>query len=332
MSIRIRCICTWEGNINDSLAGKKVRCPDCRGAIQVPPAPPMPEQPGPAAVVRAVAPVPPAPVPPAPAPVFPPPAPPAPARISPPPAPLQARSPAAPSKPATPPAPPAVVAPVKNAPAPKPDPFFDAWDAEIVSEDDSSGFDDPFSAPPTSRNAARKKSAPQHPLNPWEPPGTADASHSARAKILQGANPFSRLVARILEGFISLLALLPGIALLSIGGAQVEEGGGQGPAVVFTGLGLLLAAGISLTVFQIILCCQGKSIGKKLMGLTVYDAASGLPAGFIKTFGRELLPNLVSFCVPVIGGLAALVDLCFIFSSDHRRLVDKICDTVVVAD
>ncbi|MEY3172261.1 MAG: hypothetical protein RLZZ436_174, partial [Planctomycetota bacterium] len=56
VSIRIRCICTWEGNINDSLAGKKVRCPDCRGAIQVPaatqPAPPAP----PAAPTRPAAP------------------------------------------------------------------------------------------------------------------------------------------------------------------------------------------------------------------------------------------------------------------------------------
>lgn len=123
--------------------------------------------------------------------------------------------------------------------------------------------------------------------------------------------------------------MLPGVALLAIGGAQVED---QGPVVAFTGLGLLLAAGVGLLVFQIILFCQGKSIGKKLCGLTVYDTASGLPAGFFKTFGRELLPNLASVCIPVIGGIVALVDLCFIFSSDHRRLVDRICDTVVVSD
>jgi hypothetical protein len=36
MSIKLRCVCTWEGNVRDSLAGSKVRCPECRGVLVVP--------------------------------------------------------------------------------------------------------------------------------------------------------------------------------------------------------------------------------------------------------------------------------------------------------
>jgi uncharacterized RDD family membrane protein YckC len=304
VSIRIRCICTWEGNINDSLAGKKVRCPDCRGAIQVPPAPPKPEQLSSAAPVLT-------PVP-RPAPAIP-----------------QPRPTPVPQPPARRQPPPPTVPPAKKSPAQKPDPIFDTWDAEILSDEDSSGFEDAFQAPPTAGGAAGKKSGTQNPLNPWMSASSADAGRSTRPTTRCGANPLSRLLARIVEVFVSFVATLPGLAMLTIGGVQVEQ---EGPAVFFTGVGLLLAATISLAVFQIILFCQGKSIGKKLLGLTVCDATSGLPAGFMKTFAREILPNLVSFCVPVFGAIAALVDLCFIFSSDHRRLVDKICDTVVVAD
>ncbi|MFM8477726.1 MAG: RDD family protein [Planctomycetaceae bacterium] len=304
MSIRIRCICTWEGNINESLAGKKVRCPDCRGAIQVPPASVKPEQLRAAAAVQT-------PVPP-PAPAIPQP------RPAPVPQPRAVRQP-----------PPATLPPGIKSPAQKPDPIFDTWDAEILSDEDGSGSEDAFQAPPTAGSAAGRKSGTQKPLNPWMPPGSADAGRSTRPTTRCGANPLSRLLARIVEVTISFVAMLPGLAMLTIGGAQVKD---EGPAVFFTGMGLLLAATISLAVFQIILFCHGKSIGKKLLGLTVCDAASGLPAGFMKTFAREILPNLVSFCVPVFGVIAALVDLCFIFSSDHRRLVDKVCETVVVAD
>lgn len=304
MSIRIRCICTWEGNISDSLAGKKVRCPDCRGPIQVPPGPTQPQQPSAAPVVQT-------PVP-RPAPAVP-----------------QTRPASAAQPPAKRQPPPDAVPPAKKSPAPKSEPIFDTWDAEILSEQEVSGFEDADEAPPTPRNAAGKKSGAQVPLNPWAPPQSADAGRSTRPRVLRGADPLSRLLARIVETFLGIVATLPGIAMVSIGGARAEN---DGPGVFFVGLGLLLAAAVGLAVFQIILFCQGKSIGKKLLGLTVCDATSGLPAGFMKTFAREILPNLVSFCVPIIGGIAALVDLGFIFSSDHRRLVDRMFDTVVVAD
>lgn len=36
MSIHIRCVCTWQGKVRASLAGRRVRCPDCRGVINIP--------------------------------------------------------------------------------------------------------------------------------------------------------------------------------------------------------------------------------------------------------------------------------------------------------
>lgn len=130
----------------------------------------------------------------------------------------------------------------------------------------------------------------------------------------------------MVEAFIVFLACLPGAVI-----AQVGEQTPAGEPLVFIGIGLLFAALISLGVLDLVLFCHGKSIGKKLFGITVYDCTTGMPAGFLKTFLRDLLPNLVG-CVPVVGALITLIDALFIFSSDRRRLVDRICNTVVVAD
>ncbi len=221
------------------------------------------------------------------------------------------------------------VPPAKKVAPPKPDPLFDDWDGESLSEDDAGDFADVFSATPSAKGRPPRKSLAQNPLNPWEPPRTAGVGGSTRATSLTGANPVTRLVARIVDAFLAFIVILPGTAMVAVGGANADS---EGPAALFAGIGLLFAGTISFVVFQIILFCQGKSIGKKLFGLTVYDTTTGLPVGFLQMFGRELLPNLVSFCVPILGGIAALVDLFFIFSSDHRRLVDKVCNTVVVAD
>jgi len=130
----------------------------------------------------------------------------------------------------------------------------------------------------------------------------------------------------MVEGFIVLLACLPGGVI-----AEVGKQTPNGEPLSLIGGGLVLAAVLSLGVLDLIFFCQGKSIGKKIFGLTVYDCTTGMPAGFLKTFLRDLLPNLVS-CVPVVGALVTLIDVLFIFSSDRRRLVDRICNTVVVAD
>ena len=36
MAIQIQCLCTWQGRVRSNLAGCRVRCPDCRGVIEVP--------------------------------------------------------------------------------------------------------------------------------------------------------------------------------------------------------------------------------------------------------------------------------------------------------
>jgi len=130
----------------------------------------------------------------------------------------------------------------------------------------------------------------------------------------------------MVEVLVAFVACVPGIIMAQAGGSDASGG-----PLVFIGVGLIFAALLGLGIFNLVLFCHGKSIGKKLFGITVHDCATGLPAGFLKTFLRELLPNLVS-CVPVVGVLITLIDLLFIFSSDRRRLVDKICDTVVAAD
>ncbi|MEY3175771.1 MAG: hypothetical protein RLZZ436_3685, partial [Planctomycetota bacterium] len=181
-------------------------------------------------------------------------------------------------------------------------------------------------AQPYSGGGRKARSASGSRNNPYRVQGARGGAASSATTHMIGASPLTRLVARLLEGLLLIGALLPGTVMTRLGRDIPGD-----VALRMTGTGLVLAALVSFLVFDLILFCEGKSVGKKMLGLTVYDRATGLPAGFLKTFMRELLPNLIN-CIPIAGAIVSFVDLLFIFSSDHRRLVDRTLDTVVLAD
>jgi uncharacterized RDD family membrane protein YckC len=64
---------------------------------------------------------------------------------------------------------------------------------------------------------------------------------------------------------------------------------------------------------------QGQSIGKRVMGTAVVDAATGRPCTYAKSCLRNLLLLVLGF-----------IDWIFIFGSRRQRLGDKAADTLVV--
>ncbi|MFM7039790.1 MAG: RDD family protein [Planctomycetaceae bacterium] len=408
MSIRIRCTCTWEGNINDSLAGKKVRCPDCRGTIQVPrseeqfksrpsvtaapatspppetpPRVPAAASPPPVAPPRApvVTSPPPAAPPRAPVAASPPPVSPprAPAATSPPPA-APPRAPVATSPPpAAPPrvpvaaSPPPVVvvpsakplsaaaalgaalaapfnAPASNSPTaahysgtpspqtrpvPPPNKIFDTWDAEIPVEEDIEGSkaENPFGTQlPGNKAVGKNRGALPEPFEPWRP-GTAPRQNRLFQTTVEAtAGRFTRLATKAVELLVLLAFMLPGYLLFANTTWAPEY-----DIVRRSAYGLFIAAFVIHIVVTLILCCSGKTIGKKIFRLTVHDRSTGMPAGALRTSSREILYEvaflMVFFLVDHrLAILIRLIDVLFIFSSDRRRLTDRICNTVVVAD
>jgi hypothetical protein len=381
VSIRIRCTCTWEGNINDSLAGKKVRCPDCRGTIQVPrseerftnspsvttapAASPPPAAPPrvPAAASPAAAAPPRVPAAASPAAAAPPrvPAAASPAAAAPPRVPGAASPAAVFVAPAAKPLSAAAAlgaalaapfnSPASNSPAaaahhsgtpspqtrpvPPPNKIFDTWDSEIPLEGDieDGKAENPFGTQlPGNKAVGKNRSGLPEPFEPWRPGTAARQNRPTQPTVEATARPLTRLATRATELLVLLGLMLPGYLLFANTTWSPADDGVRRFA-----FGLFLAAFVIYAVITLIFCCIGKTIGKKIFGLTIYDRSTGMPAGVLKTFSREILYEIAFWMVFfIIDGrfalLIRLVDVLFIFSSDRRRLTDRICDTVVVAD
>jgi uncharacterized RDD family membrane protein YckC len=101
---------------------------------------------------------------------------------------------------------------------------------------------------------------------------------------------------------------------------------GFAPAAIIAGI-----AAVLLGVAQmVLLSMRGQTVGKMICRIRIVRFADGGAAGFVRAYLlRSLLVSLIAQ-IPVFGGIFALVDIGFIFSSGRRCLHDYIAGTVVV--
>ena len=171
------------------------------------------------------------------------------------------------------------------------------------------------------------------------PPGGAQnpyAASSPAAEVqyyVQSNAPFSvplplatrasRLGASILDGLIFVLAILPTILMMSLGGPGSNDMGIIGFAIT-----AMLVVG--LFVFQTYLTAKtGQSLGKRWLGIRIVKMDGSNP-GFVHGVLLRSWILIAANAVPAAGNAFSLVDVLFIFRSDQRCVHDLIAGTQVV--
>ncbi|MGB9887091.1 MAG: RDD family protein [Moorellales bacterium] len=123
------------------------------------------------------------------------------------------------------------------------------------------------------------------------------------------ASPGKRLGAALVEGVIGVLVSL----LLEYGVAA------RSPAVLLAGL----AGGVVFLVWTVLLWREGRSVGKRFLGLRVCTV-EGRRVGFGTMLLREVVGKFISSVVVYLGYLWVL------FDRDRQGWHDKIAGTLVV--
>ena len=134
------------------------------------------------------------------------------------------------------------------------------------------------------------------------------------------ARPIRRLGARILD--VIVVAVI-GVVLVIVFGGVDDSGMGT-----VTSLLLGLVIGIGYEVSQV--AVWGQTIGKRMAGIKVINAAHGGIPGWGKATGRWAIPGLVAL-IPIIGPLLSL--LCYVsltWDRVYQGWHDKVAGTLVI--
>ncbi|WP_438480258.1 RDD family protein [Oleiharenicola lentus] len=138
----------------------------------------------------------------------------------------------------------------------------------------------------------------------------------------------ARLVARIIDLFLSGFSAMPGLALMALGGVFTRFDRDDYSGLAIAGVALACLGFVILFIFQVyLLSTRGQTIGKIIMSVRVVNFDDGKNPGFVKAFLlRAFVNGCISSCVPFYG----IVDMCFIFRDDKRCIHDLIASTKVV--
>ena len=140
------------------------------------------------------------------------------------------------------------------------------------------------------------------------------------------ADRVKRLVATVLDGLIFGVTAGMAFGMGFLSGAGFHWGVG-----LLSGFGLMSIVWLGMLVCQCyLLAIRGQTIGKIVMGLRIVRFEDGGNPGFVKAvLLRTFLWALIT-AVPVVGTLAGVVGILFIFRDDQRCLHDHLAGTRVV--
>jgi uncharacterized RDD family membrane protein YckC len=162
--------------------------------------------------------------------------------------------------------------------------------------------------------------------NPYEPGSSTIPLDLQKPTGIELADRVTRLLAKIVDAIIG--AALSAPILFLTGYIQRVQAGTVSILEII--LWTVVGFGFFVLVHGYFLATSGQTLGKKLLQIQIVDHATGALVPFVKLlFLREFLTALIA-SIPIVGGIYALADALFIFSSERRCLHDQIAGTRVV--
>lgn len=168
--------------------------------------------------------------------------------------------------------------------------------------------------------------------NPYAAP-TTELDPMRPSNELRLADLGKRFLGALIDGFVSIPFVIPGLILLFVGmsmsdpGAETPELNGTAIlGIVLMVIGALIVMGIQLYL----LYTRSQSIGKYFMKTQIVNFQTGQRASFVSCFLLRSLVNGIIGAVPYIGSIYGIVNILFIFRSDRRCIHDHIAGTTVI--
>lgn len=140
------------------------------------------------------------------------------------------------------------------------------------------------------------------------------------------AGPGARLGARILDVLIMIVGVIV-LAAIGIAGATGMDDSGTVATLLVT---TLLASIIGILYEVTLIATRGQTLGKMATKIKVVRADNGMVPGWGKSFGRWIIPLVVSL-VPFVGWLLSLlVYISLLWDKVRQGWHDKAAGTLVV--
>lgn len=160
--------------------------------------------------------------------------------------------------------------------------------------------------------------------NPYESPQTDIEPTQTFDKDTQLASRLTRLGAALIDGIIQFAIVM--IIVLILGMSFM-----QNTSILLSIIMSFVSMGIFVALHGYFLKKEGKTIGKKLLGIRIVDMDGNLPE-FMPMLMKRYLVLFIIGMIPIVGSIVVLINYLFIFRDDQRCGHDLFADTKVIND
>lgn len=170
--------------------------------------------------------------------------------------------------------------------------------------------------------------SPRETTCPWC--GEETKAKTTRRRRHRIAEPGKRLIGAIVDFLAFFLFLAPGMVLIFVALATMQDEVEPPPLFIVGGLLVGVGALAYLIVQICMLAKRSQSIGKYVVKTQILDYETDMPADFVKTFLLRWIVSRLIGGVPCVGLIYTITDVLFVFGEERRCLHDQIAGTYVV--